>query len=611
MPAITPRILAGLTACTLALTSLSSAPASAEPEPGTKQTRKVHLIMDSSGSMAEPTGGGTTRIDAAKKALHSVIDNTPDDTELGLRVYGSHDNPEGSPESCKDSDLVVPIATDNRDRLRTEVDKYKPVGWTPIDHSLREAGKDIGSPGEDEQYTVILVSDGEETCVPDPCPAAAELAEKGIDVSVNVIGLNVSGKAKEQLQCIADKGKGEYYDVDNAEDLEEALNQAARRQGQEYQAEGDPVDGSDQPGSAPEIGEGTYTDDINGDTYYRVKRAVPGSTIWVGALSQGEDFTNRTYLKLFNEAEDQCAFNHNNGINYRNAASLHGVVTHSGQDPDVACDTGDVLVEISGTEEDRTMRLQVVEEPPATNVDEMPEPTGDDAAPLSARPGSPSGDPVRGGTSLESAPTLTPGTTTPVTLVRGEVQIFAVDLNWGQRLEARLTGQRTEGRPSEITRITTISPLGGDIHIIPEGATEFTTTSDVDIATTHPEVRYRNRESDDGTVQGAALPGRYYVVASQGVRSEAGSEGEERSLNLTVDVIDGDPHPEPAHATPEPSGPAPDPESDASDPAGSDSGSGDSGNDNGTNWGLIAGLGGGAVLLAGLGVGALWFLRRL
>ena len=598
------RVLAAVIACALPGIALGALPAHAEPT----APPQVLLVMDSSGSMAEPTGGGTTRIDAAKKALHSVIDNTPDDTELGLRVYGSHDNPEGSPESCKDSDLVVPIATDNRNQLRTEVDKYKPVGWTPIAHSLSEAGKDLADEGN---RTIVLVSDGEETCEVDPCDVAAQLAEKGIDLTINTVGLNVSGAAREKLQCIADKGKGEYYDAENADDLEEALNQAARRQGQEYQAEGEPVDGSDQPGSAPEIGEGTYTDDINGDTYYRVKRAVPGSTIWVGALSQGEDFTNRTYLKLFNEAEDQCAFNHNNGINYRNAASLHGVVTHSGQDPDVACDTGDVLVEISGTEEDRTMRLQVVEEPPATNVDEMPEPTGDDAAPLSARPGSPSGDPVRGGTSLESAPTLTPGTTTPVTLVRGEVQIFAVDLNWGQRLEARLTGQRTEGRPSEITRITTISPLGGDIHIIPEGASEFTTTSDVDIATTHPEVRYRNRESDDGTVQGAALPGRYYVVASQGVRSEAGSEGEERSLNLTVDVIDGDPHPEPAHATPEPSGPAPDPESDASDPAGSDSGSGDSGNDNGTNWGLIAGLGGGAVLLAGLGVGALWFLRRL
>ena len=596
------RVLAAVTACALPATAIGALPAHAEPE----ASPQVLLVMDSSGSMAEPTGGGTTRIDAAKKALHSVIDNTPDDTELGLRVYGSHDNPKGSPESCKDSDLVVPIATDNRDQLRTEVDQYKPVGWTPIAHSLSEAGKDLSDEGN---RTIVLVSDGEETCEVDPCDVAARLAEKGIDLTINTVGLNVSGKARENLQCIADKGKGEYYDAENADDLEEALNQATRRQGQEYQAEGEPVDGSDQPGSAPEIGEGTYTDDINGDTYYRVKRTVPGSTIWVGALSQGQDFTNRTYLKLFNEEEDQCAFSHHNGINYQNAASLHGVVTHSGQEPDVACDKGDVLVEISGTEEDRTMRLQVVEEPPATNVDEMPEPTGDDASPLSTRPGSPSGEPVRGGTSLESAPTLTPGSTTPVTLVRGEVQIFAVDLDWGQRLEARLTGQRTDGGPSEITRITTISPLGGDVHIIPEGASEFTLTPDVDIATTHPEVRYRNRESDDGLVQGASLPGRYYVVASQGVRSEAGSEGEERSMNLTVKVIDGDPHPEPAHAAPEPSELPAEPGSDASDPAGS--GHGDGGSDNGTNWGLIAGLGGGAVLLAGLGVGALWFLRRL
>ena len=39
--------------------------------------------------------------------------------------------------------------------------------------------------------TVILVSDGIETCNPDPCAAAQILAETGVDFTAHVIGFDV------------------------------------------------------------------------------------------------------------------------------------------------------------------------------------------------------------------------------------------------------------------------------------------------------------------------------------------------------------------------------------------------------------------------------------
>src|SRR5699024_12709700 len=50
---------------------------------------KLLLVLDASGSMAEDAGGGQTRIQAAKDALRTVVDELPDDAEGGLRVYGS------------------------------------------------------------------------------------------------------------------------------------------------------------------------------------------------------------------------------------------------------------------------------------------------------------------------------------------------------------------------------------------------------------------------------------------------------------------------------------------------------------------------------------------
>ena len=616
MPAITPRILAGLTACTLALTSLSSAPASAEPEPGTKQTRKVHLIMDSSGSMAEPTGGGTTRIDAAKKALHSVIDNTPDDTELGLRVYGSHDNPEGSPESCKDSDLVVPIATDNRDRLRTEVDKYKPAGWTPIDHSLREAGKDIGSPGEDEQYTVILVSDGEETCVPDPCPAAAELAEKGIDVSVNVIGLNVSGKAKQQLQCIADKGKGEYYDVDNAEDLEEALNQAAKRTGQGLTMSGEPVTGSPTPEDAPVLEPGTYTDTLPANEeprWYRVPRAMAENTLWAGGFIQNA--ADRGYALAIrwyhpNDLDDDCSWDKSStrggdGFNLGGVAvpSVSSTFTTACTEP-----SDELLLQLS-LDQDTELPVQftIVDEPAVEDPESLPEaassPQWQDMPEEKAE-----GAPLIGGASLADAPVLEPGSAHPINLTRGEVQFFAVDLDWGQSLQAQASMEAGENiyMHWSIDIYSQFGSPSGDL-----GTESFGNLNDgVTLKNATPEVRYNNR-GEVGARGQTALPGRYYVVVAGGDADENTSLNLETPGTLQVDVIGdagtGEPtyreaeEPQPGPDAPRPEGEdAPRPEGEQ----GSDEGSGQ-------NWGLIGGLAGGAVLLAGLGVGAVWFLRRL
>ena len=46
--------------------------------------------MDASKSMAKPIGGGEvgSRLDAAKRALRTVVDGLPDGARVGLRLYG-------------------------------------------------------------------------------------------------------------------------------------------------------------------------------------------------------------------------------------------------------------------------------------------------------------------------------------------------------------------------------------------------------------------------------------------------------------------------------------------------------------------------------------------
>ena len=77
--------------------------------------------------------------------------------------------------------------------------------------------------GPNERNTIVLVSDGEETCGGDPCALAAELAAGDIELVIHTIGLAVDDVARTQLQCVADVSGGTYTDADRAEDLNVAL----------------------------------------------------------------------------------------------------------------------------------------------------------------------------------------------------------------------------------------------------------------------------------------------------------------------------------------------------------------------------------------------------
>jgi hypothetical protein len=69
-----------------------------------------------------------------------------------------------------------------------------------------DADRRVGAPRSTERKaTVILVSDGGETCGADPCALGAELEAGRVDFTTHVIGfdLDARSRAREQLACLA------------------------------------------------------------------------------------------------------------------------------------------------------------------------------------------------------------------------------------------------------------------------------------------------------------------------------------------------------------------------------------------------------------------------
>ena len=81
--------------------------------------------------------------------------------------------------------------------------------------------------GREEERTIVLVSDGIETCKGDPCAVAEALRNSASNLKIHVVGYGVDAEARAQLQCVAQKGGGAYFDVDDTAALSGALTEVA------------------------------------------------------------------------------------------------------------------------------------------------------------------------------------------------------------------------------------------------------------------------------------------------------------------------------------------------------------------------------------------------
>ena len=179
------------------------------------------IIFDASGSMWGQIDG-VNKITIAKDALNSVVKEWSPDVELGLTAYGHRKKGD-----CNDIETLVPVGAVDKDKIISIVKKIQPKGKTPIARSLQKVAEELKF--TEEKATIILISDGKESCDANPCDVAKELEKKGIDFVTHVIGFNVDKKTDKELECIADATGGEYFSAKNATALNEAMKTIVKK----------------------------------------------------------------------------------------------------------------------------------------------------------------------------------------------------------------------------------------------------------------------------------------------------------------------------------------------------------------------------------------------
>lgn len=176
---------------------------------------EIMFILDSSGSMSQ-MAGGRQKIAAAKEVMQTIVPQLHENVRVGLTAYGHRHSGD-----CQDIEVLVPPGSTDRAGLLAHVNRLQPRGKTPISAAILSAASQLRL--KDAETTIILVSDGIETCGGDPCEVVKQLKATGSKFVMHVIGFDVNPAAEQQLKCAAGAGDGTYFSAGNADQLLEAL----------------------------------------------------------------------------------------------------------------------------------------------------------------------------------------------------------------------------------------------------------------------------------------------------------------------------------------------------------------------------------------------------
>lgn len=173
------------------------------------------IVLDGSGSMWAQIDG-KARITIARETLGAVLADLPDDLELGLMTYGHREK-----GNCLDIEMLVEPAVGTGGAISAAADAINPKGMTPISDAVRLAAENLAF--TEQKATVILITDGLETCEVDPCALAADLENRGIDFTTHVLGFGLSDEEGQQVACLAENTGGQYLSAKDGAALVEAL----------------------------------------------------------------------------------------------------------------------------------------------------------------------------------------------------------------------------------------------------------------------------------------------------------------------------------------------------------------------------------------------------
>ncbi|MEJ2590808.1 MAG: VWA domain-containing protein [Candidatus Thiodiazotropha sp.] len=190
---------------------------------GSSDSATTLFILDASGSMWGRING-QPKIAIAKDVMGKLVPELPDTTRIGLIAYGHRRK-----SDCEDVETLVKPGANDKQVVLKAVAGLNAKGKTPLTRSVNQAidmlRQQMGA------STVVLVSDGIESCGGDPCAAVKAAKASGVNFILHTVGFGLSKQESTQLECMAKAGGGEFFQANNAEELLKSTRKAVKSKG--------------------------------------------------------------------------------------------------------------------------------------------------------------------------------------------------------------------------------------------------------------------------------------------------------------------------------------------------------------------------------------------
>ena len=187
-------------------------------------TDDAMIVFDASGSMSGMlrTGVRESRIDRVRKALEIVLPQVERYRNLGLIVYGPEIGPPTQPETqCSNIEVRFPPRPNAAQRIIADVNDLVPSGVTPLTDAIALAADQLWF--RDKPATVVLFTDGQETCGGAPCRTVRRLLAQAHGLRIHVINYAIRDpygiRRPFGARCIADETGGVYVPVETLQEL--------------------------------------------------------------------------------------------------------------------------------------------------------------------------------------------------------------------------------------------------------------------------------------------------------------------------------------------------------------------------------------------------------
>ncbi|PVW15729.1 vWA domain-containing protein [Marixanthomonas spongiae] len=191
----------------------------AQVEQASETPSPIIFIYDASGSMWGQMEG-KTKMEIAATVLSESIGDFSEDQKIGLVAYGHRKKGD-----CRDVETLLPMSNTSKSSVSSTVKSIKPLGKTPLAYSATTVIDQLRK--NKEKATIVLITDGIESCDGNICDVVTKAKKEGIDFKLHIVGFGLKNSETEQLKCAAKAGEGNYYDAADASGLGDAMSEVA------------------------------------------------------------------------------------------------------------------------------------------------------------------------------------------------------------------------------------------------------------------------------------------------------------------------------------------------------------------------------------------------